>query len=83
MRTIRKKQQPPKGPLPHITQVMNGGKELHLSDGTIWEIRPEDVIISGSWLFPSDIAISSSGDAKYPHRLTNRITGTYVLAKKQ
>lgn len=66
---------------PQISENLNNGRYIRLTDGTLWAIRPQDTPITQSWITPVDILVSQSGDATYPYKLTNSLTGSSVFAK--
>ena len=47
------------------------GKELLLSDGSKWEVSPEDQKISSIWLTPIPLELLPSGSKDYPYFLIN------------
>jgi len=61
---------------------LKNGSQIRLSDGSLWTIHPKDTPITQSWITPVDILVSQSGDADYPYKLTNSLTGSSVRAKK-
>ncbi len=50
---------------------IEGGKELILSDGTKWEVAPEDQSISALWLTPVPLKLLANPSAEYPNLLVN------------
>ncbi len=76
-----------KAKLPIIQEVLKRGKYVRLSDGSLWEIDPQDTPITQSWITPSEIKIDEikidkSIDSDYPYSLTNSLTGSSVRARK-
>ncbi len=67
---------------PSVTEIFYNGKYVRLSDGSLWNIRPQDTPLTQSWISSPEIIISSSQDATYPYKLTNTLTGSSVFAKK-
>lgn len=67
---------------PIIEQNLNNGRNIQLSDGSLWEINPSDTPITQSWITPVEIAVSDSHDPTYPYILTNSLTGSSVKARK-
>jgi len=65
-----------------VNQVISDGKYLKLSDGSFWEIEPDYIPITGSWLMAPDVTIRKSPDPIYPYEMTNTTSNTKVLAKK-
>ena len=50
---------------------IDGGRQLILSDGTIWEVAPEDQSISNLWLTPIPLNLLPGGSPEYPNVLMN------------
>lgn len=71
-----------KGSNPLIQESLNNGRYIRLSDNSLWEINPKDTPITQSWITPAEIIAAPSGDATYPYRLTNSLTGSSVLARR-
>ena len=68
---------------PMISETLQNGKFIRLSDGTLWSIAPADTPLTQSWITPVEIIVSeSSGDREYPYKLTNTLTGSSVRAQK-
>lgn len=67
---------------PTVSEVLQSGHYLRLSDGSLWNIRSQDTPLSHSWITAVEIIITPSGDPEYPFKLTNSLTGSSVLAKK-
>ncbi|MFY7842511.1 MAG: hypothetical protein ACOVOR_00605 [Rhabdochlamydiaceae bacterium] len=65
-----------------VLENLNGGKEIVLSDGRIFEIHPEDRHLSASWISPASIEVQDSQEALYPFYLKNSQTESLVRAKK-
>lgn len=71
--------------IPHksmLVENLHNGQYIRLADRSTWNIRPEDIPITQGWITPVDILISQSGDANYPYKLTNSLSGSSVLARK-
>jgi hypothetical protein len=75
-------QKPPILAKPMITENFYSGKYIRLSDGSLWNIRPQDTPITQGWITSVEIIIEPSQDPDYPNKLTNTLTGSSVLAKK-
>lgn len=60
---------------------IQGGKQLQLSDGSIYEIAPSDVNVAAGWITPIPIEISESGYPAFPVLLTNKNTHGKVRAR--
>ena len=66
----------------YLSLNIDGGTRLELSDGSAYEVRAEDRIYSAYWITPFPIEITDSEDPKYPLKITNLKSGTWVFAKK-
>ena len=58
------------------------GKILQLSDNSVWEIAPEDRIISAAWLSAIPVKVTATTHPNYPYLLTNLLNNASVKAKK-
>lgn len=67
---------------PSISENFQNGAFIKLSDGSLWNIRPQDTPITQGWITSVEIMIAPSKDPEYPYKLTNTLTGSSVLAKK-
>jgi hypothetical protein len=67
---------------PTISESIQNGKFIRLSDGTLWSIAPEDTVLTQSWITPVEIIVTQTGDSEFPYKLTNTLTGTTVRAQK-
>jgi hypothetical protein len=67
---------------PILQDNLKNGHLIRLSDGSLWEINPIDTPITQGWVTAVEIKIESSGDAVYPYKLTNSLTGSSVMARK-
>ena len=71
-----------KGIYPTLSENLMKSQYLRLSDGTLWNVRPEDVPIAQSWITPVQIVVSQSSNPFFPYKLTNQVSGTSILARK-
>ncbi|MBY0528649.1 MAG: hypothetical protein K2P51_00475 [Rhabdochlamydiaceae bacterium] len=60
---------------------INNGKQLRLSDDTLWDIDPSDYSITATWVTPFPVQMGDSGNPNYPTLLTNLNTKISVRAK--
>jgi hypothetical protein len=67
---------------PFLSENYYNGQYIRLSDGSLWNIRPQDTPITQGWITSVEILIAPSSDPDYPYKLTNTLTGSSVLAKK-
>jgi len=65
-----------------LAENYHGGRVLQLSDGTIWEVAPEDVNYTGLWIMPFRVALGQSDNPIYPQTLTDLTTGTTVRVRQ-
>jgi len=75
-------QKTPPAQKPTVSEVLQSGKFVRLSDNSLWEIKPEDRAITQSWITVVEILVDKSGDPQYPSKLTNTLTGSSVRAKQ-
>jgi len=71
----------PSGQKLFLSLNIQGGKQLQLSDGSVYEIAPSDINVASGWITPIPIEISQSGYPDYPYLLTNKNTDGKVRAK--
>lgn len=74
---------------PHATEEqlylslnIGQGDTLELSDGSTYQIDPEDKLYASYWITPIPIMLSESGNQEYPVKITNLNTGNFVKGKK-
>jgi hypothetical protein len=73
---------PIKGTQLTLSENLLNSRYLRLSDGTLWNIRPEDIPIAQGWITPVEIAVSQSSAPFFPYKLTNKVSGSAILARK-
>lgn len=66
----------------YLSENINNGKQLRLSDGSVYEIAPDDLVRTSFWITPFQIKIVPSQDPNYPYQIINTNTGTAVKAKQ-
>lgn len=66
----------------YLSLNIEEGKRLELSDGSTYEIAPEDRLYTIYWITPFPIMLGKSDDPDYPVKITNVTTGTSVNGKK-
>ncbi|MBP9842204.1 MAG: hypothetical protein KBC64_07265 [Simkaniaceae bacterium] len=68
----------------YLSENIQGGRVLRLSDNTMWEVSPDDITISRIWLFPFPVKIEVDEvtNPAYPYKFTNLRTGTTIHVKK-
>lgn len=67
---------------PKVSLNVYGGKIIQLSDNTVWEIAPEDIKISETWLNSIPIKVTKTTNPNYPYLLINLLNKVSVKAKK-
>lgn len=69
----------------YLSQNINNGQKLELSDGSIWEVMPDDVNKASFWIVPFPLEFIPNEDpidqAQYPQKILNRNTGVTVKVK--
>ncbi len=66
----------------YLSLNIDNGSKLELSDGSTYEVAPEDRLYSVYWITPFPLRLSDSDDDKYPIKITNMNTGTSVNARQ-
>ncbi len=64
-----------------MSENIGGGTHLLLSNGVLYEIKPEDINRSALWITPFPIHVNRTGDPVYPFELVNKQTKTKVRAR--
>ena len=67
---------------PVLSENLQNGKYIRLSDDSLWAIAPQDVPLTQSWITPVEILVVKTNDPTYPYKLTNSLTGSSVRAQK-
>jgi hypothetical protein len=65
----------------YLSENINEGKQIRLSDGSLYDISPDDSELTAFWITPFPLTVKPSGDTNYPFLITNTNTGTSVKAK--
>lgn len=65
-----------------LSESINEGGVLKLTDGTYWRVDPQDTHRSAIWFIPFPTQITPSGDPDYPYKITNQNSGDFVKAQK-
>lgn len=65
-----------------LSENFDNGKSIRLNDGSVYEVNPDDIQYSALWITPFPIQITTSGNADYPLKITNTLTGTSIAAKQ-
>ena len=64
-----------------VDENLHNGKIIVLSDGSTWEVAPQSLQTSQSWIFPSALKIEKINHPSYSYKITNIHTGSYILAR--
>ncbi len=64
-----------------VEENLHGGKILVLSNRTSWEIAPQDLSTSQTWILPVPLKVEKSNNPTYPYRIINTNSNTSVLAR--
>jgi hypothetical protein len=64
-----------------VEENLHGGKILILSDGTKWEIAPQDLSTSSSWILSVPMKVEKSNNKMYPYKIININSQSSVLAR--
>ncbi len=68
----------------YLSQNIDNGKTLMLTDDSVWEVKPEDRSVSESWLTPFPLSITDNTDpdkTTYPKKISNSNTNTSVKVR--
>lgn len=63
-----------------ISQNIDNGTYLILSDGSMWQIDPTTKNVSSVWLLPFPIKLRRSSVKAYPTQIIDKNSGVYVNA---
>jgi hypothetical protein len=64
-----------------LEENLHNGRMIKLSDGSLWEIAPQNLHISEVWILPIPIEVEKSDHHIYPYYLVNKTSQTRVLAR--
>ncbi len=65
-----------------LSENLSNGSLLKLSDGSIYEVNPQDIPLSSLWITPFPMEVTMTSDPNYPFLLMNKNTNTMVHARK-
>jgi len=66
----------------YLSENLQSGTQLRLSDGSLYEVMPEDRQKASFWLTPFQVKIEQTADLNYPCKITNTISLVSVRAKQ-
>ncbi|NGX38792.1 MAG: hypothetical protein KR126chlam1_00103 [Chlamydiae bacterium] len=75
-------QEPEQNDQLYLSLNVDSGSRLELSDGSAYEIDPDDWIYTTYWITPFPVELGKSDDPNYPVRITNLTSGTSVNGKE-
>lgn len=61
---------------------LQGGRVLQLSNGTLWEVNPADLLISNGWILPCTITLSPNTNSDFPFTLRNTSSKEQVRVRQ-
>ncbi len=73
---------PPPKKWVYLSENLNNGAQLRMSDGSLYAIAPQDQQRTSVWLTPFAAKFDESGDPNFPVKITNTITNVSVSAKQ-
>lgn len=66
----------------YLSENVQSGAQLRLSDGSVYEVMPEDRQKASFWLTPFQVKVEQTADPNYPYKITNSVTLVGVRAKQ-
>ncbi len=66
----------------YLSQNIDQGRKIRLTDGSLYEIFPSDTQYTAFWITPFPLTITPSGNPEYPWTITNKDSGTKVKARQ-
>jgi hypothetical protein len=66
----------------YLSQSIDNGTKLILSDDSMYLVSPEDVTYTSFWITPFPLRLEDSGDPEYPVRIVNINNGKSVKARQ-
>lgn len=70
----------------YLSQNIDNGKVLELTDGSAWQVAPDDVERAAFWIIPFPLYFVDNNDPndndKYPKKIVNRNTGLGVKVRQ-
>lgn len=64
-----------------ISENIDSGRLLRLSDGSLWLISPIDIISTALWLATSDVVVIEGDDPSYPFKIVSSDDNEVVNAR--
>lgn len=66
----------------YLSQNIDNGSQLVLSDDSVYQVAPADIVYSSAWITPFPLRLEASGDPEYPVKIVNAHNGKGVKAKQ-
>lgn len=66
----------------YLSENIQSGSQLRLSDGSLYEVNPADRDKASFWLTPFQVRIEPNKDPNYPYNITNTVSMVTVRAKQ-
>ena len=65
----------------YVSEIINGGQRLRLSNNSLYELAPEDWIHAQAWITSAEVQVTHSPNEYYPFTITNPSSGYSVKAR--
>ena len=66
----------------YLSENLDNGAHLRMSDGSLYEVAPENRNISSAWLLPFPLKVEMTQDLTYPYLLIDPNSDERVRAKQ-
>jgi hypothetical protein len=66
----------------YLSINVDNGKQLRLSDNSLWDVAPADQQTAAFWITPFPLKLSASNDPNYPMLMTNLNTNVQIRVKR-
>lgn len=66
----------------YLSQSIDNGTKLILSDDSMYLVSPEDVVYTSFWITPFPLRLEESDDPEYPVRIININNGKSIKARQ-
>lgn len=65
----------------YVSEVINGGQQIRLSDNTLYEITPEDWVKTQGWITLTRVEVTHTKEEYYPFTITNPNSGYSIRGR--
>src|SRR3989337_1421877 len=65
----------------YVSEIINQGQQLRLSNNSLYEIAPDDWELAQAWIAPTVVRVTFSNDPYYPWTITNPLSGYSVRGR--